>query len=77
MSQCCKEKSVQTIVEKQDSCIADFLGGIAAIIAVLCIVSLPLSMLNLIGTDRKVSVCTTYGYYLPLTFIMCNMNGTR
>lgn len=41
----------------------------------LTMISVPISFANLIGSNN--SPCGTYGYYLPVTFVMCNINKSR
>lgn len=48
------------------------------LILVLFIVSIPLSFINaLSNTGSGRSPCMTYGYYLPITFVVCNINKDR
>lgn len=51
--------------------------SIGCILLVALVVSLPASFINAVSTSYQKSVCDTYGYYLPATFLMCNINKER
>lgn len=51
------------------------LFDLLALIGIIAlVVSVVLSLFNMMSTS---SPCRTNGYYLPITFVMCNVNEAR
>lgn len=56
--------------------VSSIIDNTICVIIILLTASIPVSFMNALGTTAK-SPCDTYGYYLPITFIMCNINRER
>jgi hypothetical protein len=52
----------------------ELLFNLTALFAMILVMSFFLSLINAITAS---SPCKTNGYYLPLTYVICNMNEER